>query len=114
MVALPSPDILTKHDISTELKSRRANLGDNYVRTARAGLNPTTDFINVAWSYLTTDDANTVYDALIATAGVDPIEFTPRGESTEKSYLLTGSPKKAFQAGLLVGISATLEERHLP
>lgn len=114
MVAIPSPDIIVSQGVQATLNRREANLGSRYRRTSRGGLNPVTLRVSVAWTLLTPADAVALHDTLLATAGVDPIEFTLKDESTQRSWLLDVASDRQYINQVRERVQAVLIERHLP
>lgn len=86
MVSLPSPDLLRNQGVRTEFDVRSAPLGNGYERVARGGRNNSRDIVRVRWALLTASDAETLFNTIKNTGGVDTITFTLADQSTSTSY----------------------------
>ena len=109
MAALPRTDALTPGlSVRPLFDVDKAPFGDGYRRVARKGIQTTSDTRRLTWVPLPYDEAIAIYNVLVATDGVDSIEWTPPNEATELTWTVE-KVEYRYDTPMTVVVTATLE-----
>jgi phage-related protein len=101
----PSPGTLRKPKLSL----LRAEFGDGYTQTSRAGLNHIRRTLSLTWEYLTPTQAKAITDFLEARGGDQPFYYTPSDESAAVKWTCADWSDRAGKVGYRT-ISAEFEQ----
>ena len=87
----------------------KAQYGNGYQDRAKDGTNPIKDKWTINYENLTLDEYTSTLATFDSTFGVEALTWTPIGESTSKSWIVTTLTRTA-SSGNVYTISATLEQ----
>lgn len=93
------PDIRMSYGVSMteEYKVKTIKYGDNYSSRTSEGINAVRQKWKWVWNSVTETDAETLRAFFSARKGVESIQWTPHGETVERSFVTTGGFRKSFK-----------------
>lgn len=89
---------------------RTVKFGDGYEQRVASGINNQPQVWKISFSKRGDTDVQGVYDFLVARAGVEAFEWTPRGEASPRKFVCRKWSRKFDHYDVVQGLSFTLEE----
>lgn len=98
---------------STKTRKHRilkSQFGDSYAQTAPDGINNKIDMWTINYENLSTTDRATLWTFLDTTGGADTFTWTAFGDSTQKTWRITGDISEQFTSGGVFSVSFQAEQ----
>lgn len=103
----PAPSIGSRLTVTHRVK--KVDFGDGYGQRAQDGINAKVVVLDLVWNALTLAQASVIEAFFDSQSGYKPFYYTFHGDMLRK-YTCTGYSRSYDQSGVIVSLSATLEE----